>query len=67
MREMWKSFLQEVQMSDEECPGADGLVCIDGWLYSQFQTRMMIFSANKRCPKCNAIPDEVDENCHHDA
>jgi len=48
-------------MSNDPCPGADGLVCIDGWLYSQFQTRMMIFSANKRCPKCNPMLEEKKE------
>ena len=36
----------------DSCPGADGLVCVDGWLYSQ--VRMMIFPANKRCPTCSA-------------
>jgi hypothetical protein len=50
----------------EGCPGADGLVCVDGYLYSQFKTRMMIFPANKKCPVCNP-PKEVDENCNHDA
>jgi hypothetical protein len=38
-------------MSD--CPGADGLVCVDGWLYSQMSGRMMIFPANRKCPVCN--------------
>jgi len=34
-----------------ECPGADGLVCVGGWLYSQIN--MMIFPANRKCPACN--------------
>lgn len=38
-----------------ECPGADGFVCIGGWLYSSIN--MMIFSANKRCPTCNKAED----------
>lgn len=40
----------------EGCPGADGLVCIDGWLYSGLGG--MIFPANKRCPTCNP-PERV--------
>jgi len=48
-------------MISETCPGADGLLCIDGWLYSQSTTRMMIFPANKRCPKCNPMPEEETE------
>lgn len=32
------------------CPGADGLDCVGGWLYSSIN--MMIFPANKRCPTC---------------
>ena len=35
----------------EGCPGADGLSCIDGWLYSGVGG--MIFPANKKCPTCN--------------
>jgi hypothetical protein len=42
----------------DSCPGADGLVCVDGWLYSQI--RMMIFPANKRCPICNAPAEKED-------
>lgn len=41
-------------MSD--CPGTDGLACIDGWLYSS--VNMMIFPTNKRCPTCSAVPGE---------
>lgn len=37
----------------KHCPGADGLSCIDGWLYSSMPGRMMIFPANKKCPTCN--------------
>ncbi len=33
------------------CPGADGLLCVDGWLYSGVGG--MIFPANKKCPLCN--------------
>ncbi len=45
-------------MADDSCPGADGLVCVGGWLYSQ--VNMMIFPANKRCPTCNAPPEEEE-------
>lgn len=41
-----------------DCPGANGLVCIRGWLYSQMN--MMIFPANKRCPKCNLRREDDD-------
>lgn len=37
------------------CPGADGLICIGGWLYSM--VAFMSFPANKRCPVCNPDPD----------
>ncbi len=36
----------------QNCPGADGLVCIDHWLYSSIN--MMIFPTNRKCPNCNA-------------
>ena len=45
-------------MADNSCPGADGLVCVGGWLYSQIN--MMIFPANKRCPTCSAPPEEEE-------
>jgi hypothetical protein len=48
-------------MSD--CPGADGLSCIDGWLYSSLN--MMIFPTNKRCPTCAAV--SPDDACVRDA
>ena len=38
------------------CPGADGLMCIDGWLYASIN--MMIFSANKKCPACSEVESE---------
>lgn len=40
----------------EGCPGASGLACVNGWLYSV--VRLMIFPANKPCPICNkdALP-----------
>jgi len=44
---------------NESCGGADGLVCIGGWLYSSMG--MMIFPANRECPNCNKIEEEEDE------
>jgi hypothetical protein len=37
------------------CEGADGLVCVDGWLYVQFD--LMIFTTNRRCPRCEKLRD----------
>jgi len=56
-------------MADDECPGADGLVCIGGWLYSQMSGRMMVFPANKRCPVCNPhyeIEEMTMDPAHYD-
>ena len=39
------------------CEGADGLICMSGWLYSNIG--MMIFPANKKCPVC--FPEIEDE------
>ena len=36
-----------------ECPGVDGLVCLNGWLYSS--VGMMIFPKNEKCPECNDV------------
>lgn len=57
-----------------DCPGADGLVCLNGWLYSSVGG--MIFPANKTCPTCNVImvideePKEekrvADNRCAHE-
>lgn len=47
-------------MSDDDCPGADGLVCVGGWLYSAIE--MMIFPANRKCPVCNPSLEDDDEN-----
>lgn len=33
----------------DDCAGVDGLICIDGWLYSGIN--MMIFPTNRRCPR----------------
>ena len=38
------------------CPGADGLSCVGGWLYSSIG--MMTFPANKKCPTCNKEQDD---------
>jgi len=54
---------------NESCGGADGLVCIGGWLYSSknkttltdIPMGMMIFPANRECPNCNKIEEEEDE------
>jgi hypothetical protein len=43
------------------CEGADGLACIDGWLYSS--VNMMIFPTNKKCPTCAVA---VDDACVRD-
>lgn len=40
----------------EPCPGAAGLDCVGGWLYSSIG--MMIFSANRQCPVCNPPEEE---------
>lgn len=42
-----------------ECPGADGLSCVDGWLYSS--VNMMIFPANRKCPMCNDLKKRHQE------
>lgn len=34
------------------CPGADGLECIGGWLYTSIPGRVMVFPANRKCPVC---------------
>ena len=41
------------------CPGADGLVCVDGFLYSGVEG--MIFPANKKCPLCNPFGNPPEE------
>jgi hypothetical protein len=40
----------------DECPGENGFVCIGGWLYTP--VNMMIFPTNRKCPVCNAKPNE---------
>jgi hypothetical protein len=40
----------------DECPGENGFVCIGGWLYTP--VNMMIFTTNRKCPVCNAKPNE---------
>lgn len=37
-------------MTIEACPGEDGLVCVDSWLYTSIN--MMIFPTNRKCPRC---------------
>ena len=49
-------------MSD--CPGADGLTCIDGYLYSGIGG--MIFPSNKKCSVCNP-PSEEETGWHAQA
>lgn len=44
------------------CPGADGLDCIDGWLYSSHPVNMMIFPANRKCPVCNKDKEVMSLN-----
>lgn len=39
----------------KDCPGVDGLSCINGWLYSSIGG--MIFSSNRKCSACNADPE----------
>lgn len=45
-------------MTVEACPGANGLDCVNGWLYSS--VNMMIFPTNKKCPTCSTVsPDDA--------